>query len=209
MSHDPLDDALAAHYAARGPDPAALDRLRKAVRTAEATPRLRLRAGTAFGPGWAPTALATAGVLAAACVLVVVTLPLVRGHTPAEEAFAALVPAEIALNHEKQLDSEWATGDLGVLAGHMPKLDFVPRWPEELPATWSLAGGRYCSVGGRIAAQLHLRDAAGRAATLYAFRNSDAFSGLATGARRIDGTSVRLWREGGLVFGLAETAEGA
>ncbi|BAM02643.1 hypothetical protein [Phycisphaera mikurensis] len=190
-AEDLLDAALRRHYAANGPDAAALRRLREAVHPAS-TPASRPRLRAAW--------LAVAAALTLTASLAIV----LAAGGGGSDALASLVAEEIALNHRKQLAPEWTGVGIGELAERMPKLDFTPRWPAALDGGgWSLTGARYCSIGGRIAAQLRLGRADGRAATLYAFRDADAFAALPAGQRSVDGTSVRVWREGGLVFGLA------
>ncbi len=193
---DALDDAVRSHYAEQAPDAATLRRLRRAVRAAAPAP----------GPGTRrrPSRMAVAAVSLA--LLVPVTLLWGLLFVPRPDAgLVRLVTEEIALNHRKRLRVEWPAGRVEELAGQMPKLDFAPRWPAALnDSGWELSGGRYCSVGGRIAAQLRLHaEGSGDEATLYAFRAAEPFAELADGERSVDGTRVRLWREGGLIFGLA------
>jgi len=66
-----------------------------------------------------------------------------------------------------------------------------------------MLGGRYCSIQGRLAAQIKLEDEAGRVLTLYQTRFSEAFEGISEQRCELDGIQVRIWREGGLLFGLA------
>ena len=67
-----------------------------------------------------------------------------------------------------------------------------------------IVGARYCSLGGEMAAQIRFRDAAARVCTLYQARDSEAFRGVREGTFEMSGVRVRVWRESGLVMGLAE-----
>ena len=58
-------------------------------------------------------------------------------------------------------------------------------------------------MGGKIAAQLRLVDGQGRLCTLYQFRPGEDYQGLEESSFQIDGVQVTVWREAGLVMGLA------
>ncbi|MAG57335.1 MAG: hypothetical protein CMJ83_13665, partial [Planctomycetes bacterium] len=111
---------------------------------------------------------------------------------------------EIAKNHAKGRDPEFATTDYAALAARMPRLGFAPVAPERMqPAGLRLEGGRYCSVGGAIAAQLALTDTSGRRYTLYQWRDHTEFDGLGKAMFNVGDAQVTLWREAGLLHGLA------
>ena len=68
-----------------------------------------------------------------------------------------------------------------------------------------LAGARYCSVQGCMAAQVSVVDEAGESWTLYQVRPDERLAKLDAAKIEIDGVDVELWREAGLVMGLART----
>ncbi len=114
------------------------------------------------------------------------------------------VASEIALNHHKALELDVEVDGFEELAGAMPLLDFSPMAPGAIATEgYRLLGARYCSIGGSIAAQIRLVDSGGVRATLYELRES-GHAGLVDHAdTEVDGLRVRLWREGGLLMGLA------
>lgn len=115
------------------------------------------------------------------------------------------VAAEIALNHNKQLSPEFETADMAELRTSMDKLDFAPVDPQRLQdGDYFLVGARYCSIGSTLAVQLRMTDDLGRPYTLYQFRDSEAFADLTAATLDVDGVRVTLWRESGLVLGLAQ-----
>ena len=68
------------------------------------------------------------------------------------------VLAEIAMNHSKQLNVEIATTRYDILQTKLDRLDFALRPADHaLQETYTLIGGRYCSIQGELAAQLKLR----------------------------------------------------
>ena len=107
------------------------------------------------------------------------------------------VAVEIAANHRRAYAAEFETTSYDELRERMERLDFVLLAPELSGLT--LRGARYCSLRGRVACQLHLEDAAGRAHSLYQVRLDDV--GDAT--VELGDLEVRLWNKGGLLLGLA------
>jgi len=104
---------------------------------------------------------------------------------------------EIATNHRRDLDPEFRTSDLAMIANHMDRLDFDLRTAESIAQRdLHIVGARYCSVQGRVAAQLRLADGG----TLYVVR---AFGRVREGTQPHDDVLVELWREGDLLIGLA------
>jgi len=111
----------------------------------------------------------------------------------------------IAAHHLMAQPSSYESETLTDLGRAMPRLDFAPRLSERLerrPLT--IEGARYCSVSGRIAMQVALREGDERL-TLYLAgpvpRIPDAGGPYRT---RINGVQVSLWREGEHFYGLAE-----
>ena len=66
-----------------------------------------------------------------------------------------------------------------------------------------MLGGRYCSIQGRLAAQIKLEDEHGSVLTLFQTNFDERFDGLTEVQRELDGIRIRVWREGDLLFALA------
>jgi len=156
---------------------------------------LTARARGAEGPLWGLITLA-AGCLIATALL----LSLYGGPDPGRH-----VAREIALNHAKAFSPDFECGSYEGLRDRMEKLDFELSKPGRVVgAEMTLLGARYCSLQGSAAAQLKLRDEAGRICTLYAVRgDAPALERVAEETHVLSGLSIRLWREGDLLYGLA------
>ena len=114
---------------------------------------------------------------------------------------------EIARKHARDLEPEFRTTSYEELAQRMDRLDFEVRPAARLiDRGCRLVGARYCSLGGRIAAQLRVVDEGGRKLTLYlvrAVRPIEEGRQIEEGLRTHDGVSVETWQEGDLIYGLA------
>lgn len=151
-------------------------------------------------------ALRASGAAAVAAMAVIALLAFFDRPDGAE-ALAGAIGREIALNHNKNLLVEFPAGDYDELRSLMRKLDFAPRRPAFLEAgRLRVLGGRYCSIQGQIAAQIKLQDDRGEIVTLYETSFSDPFGELVQGERRVGDLRIRIWREGGLVLGLARSS---
>ena len=114
------------------------------------------------------------------------------------------IAAEIALNHHKQLPPSVKTATFSELRDALPALGFTPIRPRRTEfSDLNLVGARYCSITGRKAAQIRLTNDAGVVYTLYEFRDDNSFADIDIARLDIDGVRVTLWRESGLVMGLA------
>ncbi len=113
------------------------------------------------------------------------------------------VAREIAQNHRHDYASEFTVTDYETLRTSLARLDFVLDAPRRHTRGLTLRGGRYCSLQGRIAAQMRLEDGAGRTCTLYAVRGDSLLDPSEEVVVRLEELRVRLWREGDVLFGLA------
>lgn len=120
-----------------------------------------------------------------------------------------LVASEIAINHQKEFKIEFPADDITDLADAMPKLDFTPmvsshiNWPD-----YRILGSRYCTIRSAIATQIRLKDRDNQAYTLYQFRPPDSLKLPDESTLIIDDVIVRIWHEGELIMGLAESNRG-
>ncbi|MHC4958184.1 MAG: hypothetical protein ACYTGN_07385 [Planctomycetota bacterium] len=120
------------------------------------------------------------------------------------------VAREIALNHSKELAVEYRADSCALIGERMDKLDFEIAEPPILAQRgWTLVGARYCSLQGRIAAQLRLTGSGGEVATLYEVKDSNEFAATrGTTGVEVDGVMIRIWRARGILFGLARRPSG-
>ncbi|MEM6393405.1 MAG: hypothetical protein AAF797_11580 [Planctomycetota bacterium] len=212
---DALDAQIVRHFERQRLDESSLDRLR-----AIASPGGVERAMAAeerkswSGVRWLVTAVAI--MLIGGFVSILVMLPEDNagndGRLTAGENVRLSIASEIALNHRKELGLEFPAekdivmDDYAALNRMMPKLDFVMVAPEPGHGTSALVGGRYCSIDGHIAAQLRLVCDQGKRQTLYQFADHADFAAMAPGEATVNGVTVTLWRQSGLIFGLAKSA---
>lgn len=116
------------------------------------------------------------------------------------------VAREIAYNHSKRMALEIASNDLGDVRSHLSELDFtLVDSSRARQSQWQLMGGRYCSIQGKLAAQLRIRKNSGDSYyTYYQAIIPDDFKLDGTSySTWIEGTYIELWIEGGVLLGLA------
>ncbi len=141
-----------------------------------------------------------AGLLAAALAL----MGFVGWAWLSADSLDRVVAREIALNHVKGLKPDYPANGFGDLSGMTDKLGFTPFAPDALAGQgFELVGARYCSVQDCMAVQLRLTDRDNRAWTLYQVRPNAELAELESTEVAVDGVRVRLWKESGLVMGLA------
>ncbi len=202
MPEQRLDEHLRRYYTDKKPSKQCLDRL---VALAEST-----RAVESPSPETPPatkTRRTTPVYLAIAASLLLVFLGsgvfMLQQKNDSTDPYW-LVAKEIAVNHNKHLTIEFPTGNYRELNRLMDKLDFSGVISKRLaPGEYRLLGGRYCSIQGQLALQLKLQDRAGNLYTLYQAPLNKMLSGIQQGEQLIDGLRVTLWREAGLLLGLA------
>ena len=106
-----------------------------------------------------------------------------------------------------KISSEIVSSSFVEVASKLNKLDFQLIRPERLKELGlELIGGRYCSIQGHIAAQLHLKDIkTGSRFTLYQVPHSKDWpeESLNNFNAAIDGVEVSMWVEKGLLLALA------
>jgi hypothetical protein len=208
---DDLDERLRHHYAGQRLGAAELARLRAAVEAAaggrsagsapsrppgasdhDSPPRRNLRRDLVLWVGAAAALVAGAFVAAR----------LLERRAAWNGAAGA---AEIARHHLEDKPPEQLADSVAALGPLLPKLGFAPVDPPLLRSEQlSVEGGRYCKLSGVQAIQVRLRDAAGRTCTLYELLAPSALPAASREEHVVGGVRVRLWREGGLLFGLAQ-----
>jgi len=198
-----LDEHLRRYYTNRAPSAQCLDRLAALAESTQAA-----ESPSPESPPAAKTRRTTPVYLAVAASLLLVLLGsgvfLLQPNHNAD--FSWLVAKEIAVNHNKHLAIEFPTGDYRELNRLMDKLDFSGVISKRLASgEYRLLGGRYCSIQGQLALQLKLQDRAGNLYTLYQAPLNKMLSGIQQGEQLIDGLHITLWREAGLLLGLASS----
>ena len=119
-------------------------------------------------------------------------------------AVTRVIADEIAMNHNKRLDVEFVSTSYAELRRAMDRLDFSLVEPRRSDAEgWRLAGARYCSIRGQLAAQLRLETDDGEIVTLYQTAWTDDLNGLDGRQIGAGGLAVELWQEDGVFLGLA------
>ena len=110
--------------------------------------------------------------------------------------------AEVVYNHNKDMPPEVLSEDYQEVNQALDKLDFKIIKSQRLASHYKLIGGRYCSIQGKIAAQLKLLDRkTQKRVTLYQFKPS--FKPIRAEGQK-DGTTVKIWHEGELSFAIAK-----
>ena len=116
------------------------------------------------------------------------------------------IASEIVYNHNKQMSPEIFTSDPAKIGAFLEKLDFHFVMPKLLLGkSWKVVGARYCSIGGKIAAQLRIMNTnSGKFYTLYEANLPDKLeSKKVSESYEKAGSYVKVWDEKGLLMGLA------
>jgi hypothetical protein len=116
------------------------------------------------------------------------------------------ISAQIAYNHNSQMQMEVLSPDLKDVQGHLTKLGFQLISSSKINRQhWQLIGGRYCNINGKIAAQLKIKNTESNQIYTYyqAKLPGKQLATLSQTEIAIDGVNVKLWREKGLLMGLA------
>jgi len=121
-----------------------------------------------------------------------------------------LVLEEIAMNHNKRLDVEFPITQYEPLRLAMAKLNFSLTQPKALSFVYQLVGGRYCSIQGRIAAQLKIKNINnGKIATLYITPVTDRIAEITDQETTSKNVNIKLWSANNFLYGLATDTSNA
>ncbi|MCB1877479.1 MAG: hypothetical protein KDH88_16015 [Chromatiales bacterium] len=125
----------------------------------------------------------------------------------ADNLALARMADEVVANHLKRESVQVSGEKLETLSAWFTDLDFrLIDTPALADAHW--LGGLYCSIQGKVAAQLRLRDADGKVRTLYQTRYDadrhgpvpDRVDGEPMAHLMARGIDVWIWREHGVLF---------
>jgi len=124
--------------------------------------------------------------------------------TPSQQQLIASIAQEIAINHQKQFDIDFAETSYSGLSKLMTKLDFKLINPSRLKGRdLQILGGRYCSLHGHIAAQVRLKNSSGTIFTLYQTSSHKSFRTLTEHEQLTNGIEIEMWNENGVFLGIA------
>jgi hypothetical protein len=116
---------------------------------------------------------------------------------------------EIAYNHRQEMPVEVAANTMSAIGQYLDRLSFSLISPRALTDNgWQILGGRYCSINGKLAAQLKVKNIAeDKVYTLYqASAEGDLVqTGISMKSGMVDGVDVSIWQEQGLLLGLASS----
>ena len=116
---------------------------------------------------------------------------------------------EIAYNHRQEMPVEVAANTMPAIGQYLDRLSFSLISPRALTDNgWQILGGRYCSINGKLAAQLKVKNIAeDKVYTLYqASAEGDLVqTGISMESGMVDGVDVSIWQEQGLLLGLASS----
>lgn len=114
---------------------------------------------------------------------------------------------EIEMNHRKKFNVEFKETSIAGLIKQMDKLDFSLVLPARFAQSMTITGARYCSIRGKIAAQIQMIDTDGKYCTLYQTRLVAPLSKINNALVMLDGVNYSLWHEEGVFLGFAGPLE--
>ena len=207
----PIDEALKSHYKDKTLSDQQLDQL-MVMQSADSEEKAPVKNESAsqsllnrFLPDFQGSRYA---FYATACLLAVVCLT-VTFSLINQPPISKRIMDEIAYNHKQDMPIEVASSSLDEIRLYLDKLSFPIISPAALgKPNWEFLGGRYCSINGKLAAQLKIKNLADNSIyTLYqaATEGAAGSSGAAQLTEMIDGIGVSIWREKGLLLGLASS----
>jgi len=145
---------------------------------------------------------------ASACLLIIVCLA-VTFSLINQPPLSQRIMNEIAYNHKQDMPIEVTSDSIDDIRKYLNKLSFPIISPEALKMpNWKFLGGRYCSINGKLAAQLKIKNLKdNNVYTLYQASTEAGIdkSGKVRLTEMIDGIGVSIWREKGLLLGLASS----
>ncbi len=185
-----LDDQIRDYYASQKASPETIERVKQMIRGG--TPKRQPRRS------WL---VAAAAILLAAVALV---WSGVGRDVPSPKGLAEALAHQAALGHNEKQELEFQATDCAELQRKMKSLDFTLVEPAMMhPMNMRIAGARYTTIGGQMAAQIVYVDAKGTPCTLFEVRPTGRLALVAAGEHQVDGVRISVWREKGLVMVLA------
>ena len=198
LSPERLEALLRVSGPMRQEEPRSGGSLRHALALFDA-PRSRIRhprLGSLYGGRGSRLAM-----LAALLIVVAVTM---RLDGSASERTARTL-RDAAMNHSTRFEPEFRGNTVAALDADMRLLPFSLSVPKRIAdEEVEVIGSRYCSLAGRLAAHLKLRERdGGRPVSLFVASLAPELAAMAGEGGDIDGVEVDLWQEGGLFYAFA------
>ncbi len=111
---------------------------------------------------------------------------------------------EVAMNHITHLKSEHESSSIVELSHVMQQLPFLLKVPEHLRANFTVAGSRYCSLAGHLAAHIKLRNIHdGKLSSLFVALLEQDLKSIGLQSQSVAGVDVELFNEDGLFYAFA------
>jgi len=113
---------------------------------------------------------------------------------------------EASVNHRSKLQLEFDSHELTDLTNAMGELDFALVLPEKIKNTVDLIGARYCTLNGKLAAHVKLKDSdTADDISLFMTATNTEFEKLGASTESIDGVKLSSWSSDGLFYVLASS----
>jgi hypothetical protein len=205
MSKKPLNDHLVTYYKAKKLSPQIREGLLSMIEKSEEKVAERKEI---FSRWWSFTRFFSTSRFAYASVVLLLGYVawMVNGLSDIpvfQTELTTAISHEIEMNHRKQFKVEYEGQTIAGLVKQMDKLDFSLLMPASFAKTMRITGARYCSIRGRIAAQIQMVDSKGRYCTLYQTKLVETLASIKNASLELDGVEYKLWHEKGVFFGFA------
>ncbi|MCF6282585.1 MAG: hypothetical protein L3J28_10345 [Candidatus Polarisedimenticolaceae bacterium] len=141
--------------------------------------------------------------VAASIIVIIYTTWIYNGY---DVDIREQVAEEIAYNHSKQMALEIISDDLKAVGAYLSELDFTLIDSTRVgQIAQRLLGGRYCTIQGKLAAQLRIKSSNSTSThTYYQAIIPENFNlDGTTYSTWIKGINIELWVEDGVLLGLA------
>lgn len=181
---------LKRYYAQKRMDP---ERLEQLVRSATA-PRSSI---------W----MHTSRIAAVGLILLAVGWVLNRPASPTEidMTLASSIAKHVVFYHEEPMPLNVKTDNLATISMEMPRLTFVPSASKHVDSDiYELYGARYCHIQGDLALHMRMMRDDGQSVTLYQVPDKPQYDSVDGATIEMNGYTVRIWRENGVLMCLAE-----
>lgn len=190
-----LDDRLREHYRSQQPS----DALFSDLIDAEASPSTLQRIGHGLREAFR---LNVPQVAMAVCVLGLVSVLVHNVSVRSEQTERAR--KEVALNHSTRMDLEFKNVSVAQLDEQMNLLPFDLSLPASITENYDIAGARYCSLSGQLAAHVKLIDrSTHRVVSVFLTKAAEELDAIKDSEKMINGVDVRIWRNDGIMYASA------
>lgn len=143
----------------------------------------------------------------AAAAVLLLALGVVTQHQWVVNDRTGLALQEASMNHVTKLQFDFKPERVEELDGRMDMLPFSLRMPElAVIAELKILGARYCTLSGNLAAHLKFSDPDdNQQYSLFVTPDVDKIRSIKAQPAQLNGVDVKLWRENGLFYALAQS----